>query len=44
MIVGWFSLIQAAYDVKPAQISGGPDWLNSERFDINAKVEDALAE
>lgn len=38
------SLILAAYDVQPSQILGGPDWINSERYDINAKVEDALAE
>ena len=27
-----------AYDVKDYQISGGPKWLNSERYDIIAKV------
>lgn len=31
-------LMVAAYDVKFYQITGGPDWLNSERFDIVAKV------
>src|SRR4029077_8161217 len=30
-------LIQSAYDVKGYQVSG-PDWLDSERFDITAKV------
>lgn len=30
-------LLAAAYDVKPYQISG-PDWLNSERYEIVAKV------
>lgn len=30
-------LIQNAYDVKSYQISG-PGWLESERFDIEAKV------
>jgi uncharacterized protein (TIGR03435 family) len=31
-------LLVAAYDVKRYQVSGGPDWLDSERFDIVAKV------
>jgi uncharacterized protein (TIGR03435 family) len=37
-------LIQAAYNMKDFQVSGGPGWINSERFDIEAKVEDSLAE
>jgi uncharacterized protein (TIGR03435 family) len=32
-------LIQNAYDVRPFQISGGPGWLDSERYDITAKAE-----
>ncbi len=32
-------LIQQAYDVKDYQISGGPSWISSERYDINAKAE-----
>lgn len=32
-------LIQQAYDVKDFQITGGPGWLNSERYDIVAKAE-----
>jgi uncharacterized protein (TIGR03435 family) len=32
-------LIQNAYDVKDYQISGGPSWLNSERYDIVAKAD-----
>jgi uncharacterized protein (TIGR03435 family) len=32
-------LIQQAYDVKDFQISGGPSWLNSERYDIVAKAD-----
>jgi uncharacterized protein (TIGR03435 family) len=31
-------LMVAAYSVKRYQVSGGPNWLDSERFDIAAKV------
>jgi uncharacterized protein (TIGR03435 family) len=31
-------LIVDAYGVKRSQVSGGPNWLDSERFDIVAKV------
>lgn len=31
-------LILAAYRVPFFEISGGPDWLNSARFDVNAKA------
>jgi uncharacterized protein (TIGR03435 family) len=37
-------LIATAYDMKEFQISGGPGWINSERWDIDAKLEDSLAE
>ncbi|HKD08346.1 MAG TPA: TIGR03435 family protein [Bryobacteraceae bacterium] len=30
-------LIRTAYEVKPYQVSG-PDWINTERFDILAKI------
>ena len=33
------TLIQEAYDVKRYQIAGGPNWLDSDRFDIAAKAE-----
>jgi len=39
------SLIQyEAYGITGAQIVGGPGWLNSEAFDISAKIDDATAE
>lgn len=31
------TLIQQAYDVRDFQISGGPGWMNTERYDIVAK-------
>src|SRR5580698_1221154 len=32
-------LMQNAYSVQLFQISGGPDWINSERYDIVAKAD-----
>ena len=37
-------LIQYAYNLKPSQLSGGPSWISSEGYDVDAKEEDALAE
>ena len=41
-------LIRQAYGVEDDQISGAPNWLNSERYDIEAKIDksvlDALQE
>lgn len=31
-------LVMNAYKIKRYQITGGPDWLNSERFDVIAKL------
>ena len=31
--------IQSAYEVKPFQLSGGPAWINSAHYDIDAKAE-----
>jgi len=36
------TLIQLAYRVQDAQLAGAPDWLNSEKFDINTTVDSAL--
>ena len=33
------TLIAQAYDLREFQISGGPGWVESERFDIKAKAE-----
>lgn len=35
-------LIRFAYHVQPFQISGGPSWIDSEGYDIEAKVEDPI--
>jgi len=32
-------LIATAYDVNIDQVSGGPDWLGSERYDVDAKPD-----
>jgi len=34
-------LIQAAYGVEGAQIVGGPKWISSEQFDIQAEADNA---
>ena len=34
-------LLTLAYDVREFQISGGPGWINTERYDIMAKAGDA---
>src|SRR5436309_2405642 len=34
-------LIHIAYDVDPEKISGGPSWVEMDRFDIFAKTSDA---
>jgi bla regulator protein blaR1 len=36
-------LVTLAYDVRPFQISGGPGWINSDRFDILGKPERGAA-
>jgi bla regulator protein BlaR1 len=37
-------LIQQAYGVQAYQISGAPDWLNRDRYDLEAKLDDSLAD
>ena len=32
-------LMQNAYAMQPFQIAGGPDWINSERYEIEAKAD-----
>jgi uncharacterized protein (TIGR03435 family) len=32
-------LIQLAYNVRDFQLGGGPSWVNSERYDVNARAE-----
>ena len=32
-------LIQSAYNVKPWEIFGGPGWLTTDHYDIEAKTE-----
>jgi len=34
-----FTIMTVAYTVTPRQISGGPDWINSDRWTIQAKAE-----
>jgi uncharacterized protein (TIGR03435 family) len=37
-------VIEYAYNVKPGQIEGLPAWADSEKYDIDAKLEDTAAE
>jgi uncharacterized protein (TIGR03435 family) len=37
-------LVQRAFGVEDYQITGGPNWLDSYHFDINAKVDEAEPE
>jgi uncharacterized protein (TIGR03435 family) len=36
-------LIEFAYNVQDFQLSGGPNWIASDRYDVDAKVDDSLA-
>jgi uncharacterized protein (TIGR03435 family) len=35
-------LITLAYNIKDFQVTGGPSWINSEKYDIDAKLEDVV--
>jgi uncharacterized protein (TIGR03435 family) len=37
------SLIEIAYDIKDAQLTGLPSWTDSERFEIDAKPDEATS-
>ncbi len=37
-------LIRHAYDIEADQIHGGPSWLDSERYDVQAKVDKSAVE
>jgi uncharacterized protein (TIGR03435 family) len=37
-------LIENAYGIRKYQLSGAPDWLNSETYDVDAKMDAATAE
>lgn len=36
-------LLTTAYDIKGVQLLGGPSWLDSDSYDIDAKPDDTLA-
>lgn len=36
-------LLQEAYGVKDSQISGAPGWVDSERYNVDAKADDSAA-
>ena len=38
------SSIQEAFKLQNYQLAGGPAWLNSEKFDVDAKMEPAIAD
>lgn len=37
------ALIRNAYQIQDSQLIGGPGWLNSDKYDVEAKVNSALA-
>jgi uncharacterized protein (TIGR03435 family) len=37
-------LVQYTYGVNPYQISGAPSWFNSDRYDVEAKMDSSVAE
>jgi bla regulator protein BlaR1 len=37
-------LVKTAYGVQDNQISGGPNWIDSERYDVRAKMSSSVAD
>jgi uncharacterized protein (TIGR03435 family) len=37
-------LIEVAYEIKDIQLVGAPDWVSSERYDIDTKLDEAVAQ
>ena len=37
-------LVQNAYQIRPHQLIGGPEWINTEHFDVEAKADGANPE
>ncbi len=35
-------LLQIAYDLRPGQLTGAPSWIQTERYDVEAKLDDSL--
>ena len=42
MLIGW-AFAGSSIALTMDQVTGGPDWINSERYDIDAKIEDSQA-
>lgn len=42
--VSLLNMVINAYGVKPFQVSGAPSWLDSERYDVDAKMDEATAD
>jgi uncharacterized protein (TIGR03435 family) len=39
-----FALVASAFGVLPDRISGMPDWLNSEKYDVSTKMDPSVSE
>lgn len=37
-------LVAAAFGVGPDRLNGAPDWLSSEKYDVDAKIESSVSE